>query len=235
MKSTLLNVNNNSLGFANVVAYNYRLDYSPSSAGNAATTFQNSSTSAANNYGSTQTTGAKLQGDSTLVGTKFSWKGEYANQKAIKQNSANFSANYTNLEASADVSFAKATLGYEVLGSNKGFSVQTPLATLFAMNGWANMFTATPTNGLQDTYAKLRSNAYGVTYGSDYHSFQADNGGSKYGREVDLIAEKQIDKTYAVGARAARFKADSQAVSAGTAAAGAGFFPNNPNISLMPS
>ena len=214
MKSTLLNINNNSLGFANLVGYNYRLDYSTGS--NGAPSWNTSSATAGNNFGSTQTTGAKIQGDSTAVGTKFSWKGEYANQKGIKTNAASFSANYTLLEASADMSLAKTTLGYEVLGSNKGYSVQTPLATLFAMNGWANIFTTTPTNGLQDLYGKVRSTAYGITYGADYHTFQADNGGTKYGRELDLIAEKQIDKTYAVGTRAARFKADSQASSPST-------------------
>ncbi len=213
MKSTLLNINNNSLGFANLVAYSYRLDYSPSSVGNAATTFQNSSSTAGNNFGSTNTTGAKLQGDTTLAGTKFSWKGEFASQKAFKSNSANFSSRYSNLEASADMSLAKATVGYEVLGSSNGYSVQTPLSTLFAFNGWADMFTTTPTNGLQDMYVKARSNAFGINYGADYHTFQADNGGQKYGRELDLIAEKQIDKTYSVGTRAARFKTDSQSLS----------------------
>ena len=221
MKSTLLNVNNNSLGFANLVAYSYRLDYSPSSVGNAVTNFQNSAPGAYN-YGSTNTTGVKLQGDTALAGTKFSWKGEFANQKAFKNNTANFSARYSNVEATADMSLAKSTLGYEVLGSSNGNSVQTPLATLFAMNGWANMFLTTPANGLQDMYAKARRNDFGINYGADYHLFQADNGGQKYGRELDLIAEKQIDKTYAVGTRAARFKTDSQSLSASGTAVTAG-------------
>jgi Alginate export len=220
MKSTFLNVNNNSLGFANLVAYNYRLDYNGVTNGSPA--WFSSSPTAAYNFGSTQTTGAKIQGDSTLVGTKFSWKGEYANQKGIKTNAASFSSNYTNLEASAEMSLGKGTVGYEVLGSNKGYAVQTPLATLFAFNGWADMFTTTPTNGLQDLYGKFRSTAYGVTYGGDYHAFQADQGGVRYGRELDLIAEKQIDKTYSVGTRAARFKADSQATGATGAAVSAG-------------
>ena len=214
MKSTLLNVNNNSLGFANLVAYNYRLDYSPgSNSSTGAPGFNNSSSTAGYNFGSTNTTGAKLQGDTTLAGTKFSWKGEFASQKAFKSNSANFSSRYSNLEASADMSLAKATVGYEVLGSSNGYAVQTPLSTLFAFNGWADMFTTTPVNGLQDMYVKARSNAFGINYGGDFHTFQADNGGQKYGRELDLIAEKQIDKTYSVGTRAARFKTDSQSLS----------------------
>ena len=214
MKSTLLNVNNNSLGFANLVAYSYRLDYNgPTNTSGAAASYANSSSTAANNFGSTNTTGAKLQGDTTLAGTKFSWKGEFASQKAYKANSANFSSRYSNLEATADMSLAKATVGYEVLGSSNGYAVQTPLSTLFAFNGWADMFTTTPTNGLQDMYVKARSNAFGINYGGDFHTFQADNGGQKYGRELDVIAEKQIDKTYSVGTRAARFKTDSQSLS----------------------
>ena len=211
MKSTLLNINNKSLSFADIVVYNYRLDFSEPAKAEA-------SNGSSNTFGSTNTTGMKLAGTAPVGSYKFSWAAEYAQQKDFKANASDYTAKYSNLEGAADFNLAKVTLGYEVLGSNNGRSVQTPLSTLFAFNGWADKFLVTPTTGLQDAYLKARSTAFGVTYGADYHHFQADSGNVKFGREVDLIAEKQIDKTYAVGTRAARFKADNMAV-AGTATA----------------
>ena len=205
MKSTLLNINNKSLGFADVVAYSYRLDYTNPALAAA-------STGGANTFGSTNTTGLKLAGNDVAMGGdyKFGWVTEYAQQRDFKANAADYNAKYTNLNANVGNSaIGNVKLGYEVLGSNNGVSVQTPLSTLFAFNGWADKFLVTPTTGLKDTYVKLRSNAMGIVYGADWHDFKADVGGAKYGRELDLIAEKQLDKMWAVGARAARFKADT--------------------------
>ena len=56
----------------------------------------------------------------------------------------------------------------------------------------------------------------GVVYGADFHQFKSDASSTNLGRELDLIAEKQLDKNFAVGARAARYKADSASVGSGT-------------------
>ena len=219
MKSTLLNINNNSLGFANVVGYSYRLDYlQPGLAA--------ASNGSANSAGSTSTTGLKLSGAPIPMGgsMSFTWVGEYAQQKDFKANAGDYNAKYTNLNATVtDSSLGNAKLGMEILGSNNGASVQTPLSTLFAFNGWADKFLVTPTVGLKDVYVKLRSNAMGVVYGADMHQFKSDSTNIGLGRELDLIAEKQIDKNWQVGARAARYKAATETVSnTATANAAAG-------------
>ena len=100
-------------------------------------------------------------------------------------------------------------MGYELLSGNGRQSLSTPLATLFAFNGWADVFLVTPRNGLQDVYANARTTVAGIVIGADYHDFRADTGGYRYGTEWDLIASKQIDKTYSVGTRYATFKADN--------------------------
>jgi len=43
-------------------------------------------------------------------------------------------------------------VGYEVLEGNGAIGFATPLATLHAFNGWADMFLTTPANGLKDLY-----------------------------------------------------------------------------------
>ena len=215
MKSTLLNVNNKSLSFADVVAYSYRLDYTSQFNANA-------SNGLSETFGSTNTTGLKLaKAGIDVAGYKFGWVAEMAQQKNFAKNSSSYNARYTNINANVGGSLGNIKLGQEVLGADNGASVQTPLATLFAFNGWADKFLVTPTTGLKDSYIKARSDAMGIVYGADYHQFKADTSGVGLGRELDLIAEKQLDKNFMVGARAARYKADaSTATNSGTAAAG---------------
>ena len=203
MKSTLVNVNNKSLSFADIVAYNYRLDYT--AAAQAAPTVM----------GSTNTTGVKLAKEGIdVAGFKLGWTGEMAQQKNFKQNTTNYTAKYTNIGASVGGSLGKLSIAQETLGSDNGVGLQTPLATLFAFNGWADKFLVTPKNGLKDSYVRGRSNVAGIVVGADFHQFKSDAGSMNLGREVDLIAEKDLDKSFAVGARAARYKADAASVGA---------------------
>jgi len=210
MKSTLVNVNNKSLSFADIVAYNYRLDYTNPD-------YARASTGGPNTFGSTNTTGVKLAKEGIdVAGFKLGWTGEMASQKNFKQNTTNYTAKYTNIGVSVGGSLGKLTAAQEVLGSDNGVGLQTPLATLFAFNGWADKFLVTPKNGLKDSYIRGRSNVAGIVVGADFHQFKSDAGSINLGREVDLIAEKDLDKNFAVGARAARYKAD--AASSGTTA-----------------
>ena len=203
MKSTLVNVNNKSLSFADIVAYNYRLDYT--AAAQAAPTVM----------GSTNTTGVKLAKEGIdVAGFKLGWTGEMAQQKNFKQNTTSYTAKYTNIGASVGGSLGKLSIAQETLGSDNGVGLQTPLATLFAFNGWADKFLVTPKNGLKDSYIRGRSNVAGIVVGADFHQFKSDAGSMNLGREVDLIAEKDLDKNFAVGARAARYKADAESVGA---------------------
>ena len=212
MKSTLLNINNKSLSFADIVAYSYRLDYTnPAQAA--------ASTGAPDTFGSTDTTGLKFAKNGIdVAGYKLGWVAEMANQKNFKLNTASYNARYTNINANVGGSLGNIKIGQEVLGSDNSRSVQTPLSTLFAFNGWADMFLVTPTTGLKDSYVKLRSDAMGIVYGADYHQFKSDSSSTNLGREVDLIAEKSLDKNFAVGARAARYKADASTSSSSSTA-----------------
>ena len=221
MKSTLANINNKSLSFADIVAYNYRLDYTNP-------LYAAASQGTPNTFGSTNTSGLKLAKEGIdVAGYKFGWTGELASQKNFRQNTTQSTAKYTNLSANVTSSIGNLKVGQEVLGSDNGQSVQTPLSTLFAFNGWADKFLVTPKTGLKDTFVKVRSNAMGIVYGADFHQFKSDAGSVNFGRELDLIAEKSIDKNFAVGARAARYKAD--AASAGTGVGGTGSSTANAN------
>ncbi len=204
MRTTLLNANYKGLGFAELVGYGYFLDYDPSAL-------------AFGRNNSTKTIGARMKGTAPMGDNKLLYSAEYANQSNYKDNNwngGNYNVRYTLLEGGVDLKAAQFKLGYELLSGNGKQSLSTPLATLFAFNGWADVFLVTPVNGLQDVYANARTTVAGIVIGADYHDFRSDHGDFKYGTEWDLIASKQINKTYSVGTRYASFKADNNSAAA---------------------
>jgi hypothetical protein len=92
------------------------------------------------------------------------------------------------------------TGGYELLGSDKGRAVQTPMATLHKFNGWADVFLVTPNAGLEDIYVGL-GKAFpevkalpGLMAQVAYHSFHSDVGHVKYGEEWDASLAFKVGK-----------------------------------------
>jgi len=93
---------------------------------------------------------------------------------------------------------------------------QTPLATLHAFNGWADMFLTTPATGLRDYYAgathKIGVAALpGLNANVTYHQFDSDFGGLNYGSEWDASLGFKLGPV-ALLAKYANYKADSFAV-----------------------
>jgi hypothetical protein len=122
---------------------------------------------------------------------KLSGQLSYASQSDYGANPVSYQADYLNAQATLSLLSFSLTAGYEELGSDGGkAAVQTPLATLHAFNGWADLFLTTPANGLRDYYATLGT-TFGVTFlpslkaDLTYHRFDSDFGGLDYGSEWD--------------------------------------------------
>ena len=194
MKSPILNVNYKGWGFGEVVGYGYFLDYG---------------LPAANYANSTKTYGLRLKGSSPLGENTLLYTAEYATQSNYKDNPASYSNDYTLLEGGVDIKIADFKLGYEVLGSNGTRSFSTPLATLHAFNGWADMFLATPATGLKNTYLSAGTVLSDVKLEAVYHDFRADTGGSQYGTEWNLAASKAFTKNFLLGAKYGSFNTKS--------------------------
>ena len=83
------------------------------------------------------------------------------------------------------------TAGYELLGSDSGRAVQTPMATLHKFNGWADLFLTTPNGGLEDIYGGIAYKFDGVkalpglNAAVTYHRFSSDAGSVRFGDEWD--------------------------------------------------
>jgi hypothetical protein len=166
---------------------------------------------------SSQTYGGRLAGSRALGGLKLSYVGSVARQGNYARNPNRYGALYGLGEVTLAGRVLAGTLGYELLGADKGgalTSVQTPLASFFRWQGWAGKLSTTPPNGLRDAYATLAANWKGSgvvsTYGlgATYHRFDSDRLSLHYGDEVDLIASAKIRRTTAA-IRYARYRADS--------------------------
>ncbi len=126
--------------------------------------------------------------------------GEYAHQTNYAANPLSFGLDYWLGEASLKYRGLTGLAGYESLEGNGVVGFSTPLATLHAFNGWADMFLSTPANGLNDAYLKA---SYAVPAGFVamksltgtvvYHGFSTDKFGKGIGSEWDVQAELAID------------------------------------------
>ncbi|MFZ2525684.1 MAG: alginate export family protein [Candidatus Ferrigenium altingense] len=201
MSSTILNANYKGWSFAEVVGYAYLLDY------DVATAFTTNSS---------DTYGLRLNGSTAMGGNKVLYTAEFAEQRSAHGNATNYKTSYTLLEGGVDVTnIAVFKLGYEVLGSDTGAAntqFKTPLATLHAFNGWADMFLATPNQGLKDTYVSANTKLAGFGLGAVYHDYRTDVTtaaltNSNLGKEWNLVATYPFNKNTLVGLKYADYKA----------------------------
>ena len=122
---------------------------------------------------------------------KFGFKASYARQSDWKTTARNYAADYAALEGTLAVKGLAVTGGYELLGSDRGVGVSTPMATLHKFNGWADVFLNTPSGGLQDIYGGIAysfpavSGVKGVSAAIAWHQFDSARGALNYGSEWD--------------------------------------------------
>lgn len=166
---------------------------------------------------SSQSYGARLVGSRALAPkVKGSWQLSYATQSDYHRNPNDYRADYYLVDGALDVHALHVGAGYEVLGAGNGTaltSFQTPLASIFKFQGWADRLTTTPPDGVRDLYGSLgwgwpklgAFKAVGVQ--AVYHRFDAERVDRRYGDEVDLLASAKLAR-YGVSARYATYRAD---------------------------
>lgn len=194
MGSDLVNIAFSGWSVGSLSAYAYLLDYDKAASQ------------------STQTFGLRFTGGSKVGdGGKILYTAEYAQQSDYGKNPASFNLNYMLAELGGMWSGVTAKLGYETLEGDGTNSVQTPLATLHAFNGWADQFLTTPANGLDDAYISVGGTVAGLNLLGVYHDFSADKGGGDYGTEWDAQVMKKISKIYTLIAKYAAYSAGNAA------------------------
>lgn len=195
--SHLINISYSGWQYARIVGYTYLLDLE--NAGGTAS--------------SCATYGGYIAG-SAPIGEKVSvgYRGELAYQTDYADSPLAYGAEYYNLEAGVTIQPVSFGAGYEVLGTDSNdagigrASFRTPLMTAHPFNGWANVFSAIPPEGLRDAYGFVQVTLpYDIPVRAVYHSFEPDSGGANFGQELDIVASKKFGRNWILTAKFAHY------------------------------
>ncbi len=132
----------------------------------------------------------------------------YARQTDTGESSLDYSADYRLVEGGTTLAGIDLMLGWEVLGGGDGVGFQTPLAALHKFNGWADQFSTTPRDGLEDLYLSAATRVGPVSLAAIYHDFKAEDSSADYGTEWDFAATWTLNEQFSVAGHYARFDAD---------------------------
>lgn len=166
---------------------------------------------------SSQSHGARLDGSQRVGKAKIAYQLSYARQSDWHSNPNDYSADYWLADVAVDFGGPRVGAGYEILGADDGAaltSFQTPLATGFKFQGWADKFLVTPPDGVRDLYAsvgwgwKAIGALKAVTLQAAYHKYRSDRASRAYGNEVNLLASAKLGK-FTAAARYAHYDADN--------------------------
>ena len=137
------------------------------------------------------------------------YSGEFAEQSDYKDGASTIDVGYSLIELGVKLQPVAVKVGVETLEGDGTYAFQTPLATLYAFNGWTDQFLTTPLTGLEDIYLVVSTGFSGVEVGAALHDFGADAGSADYGTEWGVSLGKTYRKHYDVGFRYASYDADS--------------------------
>lgn len=164
---------------------------------------------------SNATFGARLTGAKVLrPGLSATYEAEYARQTEYGDNPTDFDLNYVALAAGLKTESRWASIGLERLDGDGVRGFATPLATLHAFQGWADVFLNTPAAGVRDLNLragatfKVGPGARPVKLAAAAHDFTEADSSDRYGREFDLVASTPITRALSAEVKAAWFDGD---------------------------
>lgn len=165
---------------------------------------------------SSATWGARLTGSRPLAaGPSVTWEVEYARQGDYGSTPLAFDLDYLALSAGLKKDTRYVSLGLERLDGNGVRGFGTPLATLHAFNGWADVFLTTPARGLTDLNLKAGTTVpvgpRKLKLAAAIHDFTDADGGLDYGSEIDASASLPLTPKLSFEMKAARFTGDTPA------------------------
>ena len=161
---------------------------------------------------STVSYGARWAGSYKMTSVTWGYALEYAHQADAHNNPVDYSANYYHANLSLAWPAVTPSIGFESLGGDDttaGASFRTPLATLHAFNGWADIFLTTPNAGLLDLYAGVSGPIGAWKWELIYHDFQAEAGDADWGTEFDAALSFKFAERYGLLFKLATFDASS--------------------------
>jgi len=203
INAPILNVNYKVGDYGNLVGYGYWLDY----------------TEKENYEKSSETYGLRMSnwqkpGDSFKLSDNYGlvYTAEWSFQQNYGHGATPYQANRFNLMGgftAYNFTFQGAMEQLNGGGLNKTFD--TPLGTNHAFQGWADLFLATPANGIRDVFGTVYTtlDRGSIVLSGVYHDFSDDTGRFRYGKEYDFSALKKFGKHYSVLAKYAYYDAET--------------------------
>ena len=166
---------------------------------------------------SSKTFGVRLTGTLDAgAGVTWLYTLEAARQSDHAGNPHAFDFGYWVAESGMRIGHVTVKAGYESLRGDGTLAFQTPLATLHAFQGFADIFLTTPPDGIDDYYASLvyKPGGPGLLAGTRfvgvYHQFRAAVGERDYGSELDLVVARKFAENFNASLKLARFEAGAR-------------------------
>jgi hypothetical protein len=146
----------------------------------------------------------------TGMAAGFGYEAELASQSKETAAGGDYSTLYYHLNGSKKFSSVKATLGYEVFGSDDGTAAfATPLGTNHKFFGWTDTYlTGAGDNGIEDIYLSAVTKVSGVKLVGQLHNFSSNEGGDALGNELGFVVAKNFDN-YGVDLKVAQYLASN--------------------------
>ena len=165
------------------------------------------------NSNSNQTYGFRFNGGFNIDDTfRALYTAEYAWQKDYRNNPFSYEVDYINVMGGVSAYGFTLKAAMEQLGGQDGKGFDTPLATKHAFQGWADVFLATPADGIRDMNVSLSKKVMGVKVMGVYHNFDDDTGKTDYGQEFDLVVVKKFGKHYSLLGKYAYYDAENHSL-----------------------
>lgn len=143
-----------------------------------------------------------------LAGQNLQLHVMYAQQADNSDSLRAFSEDYTRVDALWKRAALALEAGYELLSGDGTSALQTPLATLHAFNGSADIFLSTPVNGLEDVWLGASYSHPHCVMALQYHQYASDINGQNYGDEWNLSLTHNYTKQLSVALKAASYQAE---------------------------
>ncbi len=154
---------------------------------------------------STLTKSVRVSGQVRPAPFTLSYAATYADQEEYGPNPADFDLSFAAAEATLGYSILSLRADYEVLEGNGARGFATPLATLHAYQGWADVFLTTPATGIEDLNLGLTVKPAweagpfsGFEFTVKEHEFEAETTGADLGSEFDAQAGVKLGKRTAL-------------------------------------
>ena len=146
----------------------------------------------------------------------ITYEAQYARQSDYANSPTDFTLDYLALGAGLKSKVSAVTLSVERLDGDGRRGFQTPLATLHAFQGWADVFLTTPANGVRDLALTASTNvthskAHPVKLQAALHRFDTADGDAKLGDEMNLAISAPLTPKLSVELAAAAFNGDQPA------------------------